>query len=1800
MASMSVKDRAKLFGDLANSNVRGDSMARGREFGNNVVSSSPFLAGNSPRSTTSGPVTCSPISVASPKSAVSVPYQRKDHSLSYGSYGNLQRKGQHQNKSPGISSSASRNGMEWPEEDSIPAPNPVVSTKKSSYRSDRKIDNLPEYLSKPIVLPTNASPINFPPQSPNWSSKKTKNVQSPLKSVPNNQENGGFSSPKTTSGTVQLTQWSKMAQENERLIIHSETKRLIVKETVESGHVSETLAKLRESPDDLSSNRSFVSDSENNAPENVRFKPKSSRVMRLMRAKRATSPAPTMSVKLLKSSLTAAKAVMEEEKSVAGSSNASSRSSLSNRELSDIASRALKMAASSGSPMLEEERPGSVRGRRTISNVSHQEARLALLNAAKRKNSDGDYKDSCVRLSEKTPEPNENGSKNLGIPSCGSIDSNKSRRLDHPAFAGRASPMPKAKVSSADIMSSFREFNNLRKNTTKSPGLATPAKRTQESDQTGSKFYIPAVKALSDSLNRDSSSTTPKSKKEPVGKSRDDRLSTESGDNSMASQSSFLEQEETMHSMKHDDTMHDSVQQDESMHSMTDREYLDGFYQMGRLHVIAKSRVNEAYLSSLSSNTWTTQSIMSQSLASSMKSPVGKLAQSEKKAFLLEPTPEYSNQTMKSEILIGLSPGPSNRSTRSFANSIVSASPNSARQSPTFDADFDAFFKETLEPIESFGQGSDKDSAELLDAAIDAAVDDIIMKVAESKDDEHDQERKRKEDANDWNKIRTIEQPKETIVPAVIISPKMRVVGTKSVSILPNASGRSNSPPGFIFNDSEESDVVLPPDPTGMSEKDGFVLPEKSFGPSNHEDEAKGSSGASDKSDQSFGSELKLGVLKVDSSHEFSVDFEPSFPSSKNDEADKKGSSSSKKTVSTSIRTGFSSIQDEPVEGFEGSASIRTGLSGLQECQDKSISFRAEKSAFVVLSSNPAKNLIQSKTPKMPDTIPEEADAASLPIAQPSPEMREQETLFSELKSKDDTTSFSGYKPKSTSTTDGSSGSRSAFGDSETSELISSYSCNDTGHYTGFETAADKDSVDKEENEPLFKSILPPIQTDEDEEASATDKGTSLLTPSSRKSGGAPWKGGNFGKRVGDAIKNVLAKASPRAIPSLTPSGHGKGAKQQDSRSLFSSVDDDDDIFGGLEDDNTVENKNACTAPKTPKDTAKTPKQRNSKAANKSPNTPSSKNGKTPKNEIGFANAFKMPSHILPPKKQNRKSSSPSGDPASMYSDRSGTVVDESEVLHVHSDITSSLIGGPVSTPPNPSKSSTSEKIKKDGINVDEKAEKLDKRSSPTSKSKSSRKSKSSKSTKSDKKNASGRKAPKSKTEVTQETRAEEVLRAEEEKPGAFTFMRLSCGGLGDLSSGFAGLCSQNKADDLVDLEGDDDIKDYQSVSSHSRLTDLEKKVWSEWDRLNGSVIGGGMEDGDPKITERAPEKASEKEVREKLESKEKKEDHEKKREAARDKLLDIASTALSSHLSGKTGTSTNLDGGDQGTLPTTDNIVSASASSDSGVTKDTGSGASGASASASGTESGNSAGFSSQESTHGSSTEYSSGVESDFVSEDQSNSCSSQTAAPSTASTGPILLSFSQRSLMEKFSKQLTAVGVEVLKLNRRKQWQTRYFTVSKEQIALSAHEAISQTGELAHCPKALLWLKKFNPKNGGYGITNIDKDGHGGMLLVDLVEIQVSDAKSESLENPLPKKLMEKFKESVLVTLRYKMNGMMRSIEFRSKDNDEAQFLCTCMRVIRDLLRRERSLRQKSNKLEQKKTSAKTLSSGNLQNGN
>jgi len=1159
---------------------------------------------------------------------------------------------------------------------------------------------------------------------------------------------------------------------------------------------------------------------------------------------------------------------------------------------------------------------------------------------------------------------------------------------------------------------------------------------------------------------------------------------------------------------------------------------------------------------------------MSQSVASKIKSPINRKIQNE--SFLLDPMPENSSQTMRS------SPEPSNRSGHSFANSINSATPRVGHQSPSFRDRVDTSFMDTLEEMQSLSQESGANSADLLDAALETAIGEMgsITSPIQNRNSGFNAKMNNKNDC----------------------------VSTR-ISILPSSSGRSHSPPGFVFKDTEDSGVIGPPDPVG---REGFALADSIFG--EEDSSSTSTNGQSEKTETTSDDEIKQEILKGDDS----VDLE-GINKTKEPVYHKQGSSSTKQTVSTSIRSGISSIQNASVEAIanshpafndgnretEGSTSIRTGLSGLQSQKESndmenSISIHANNNS-IGTNNNTATSLaieddkadkkgvsdalvmqkitIESN-PKYPDTIEEESEAKS-----------SQKSTFTP---KDENTSFSVLKVKSTVTTDGSSGAT-------------------TGASSSLQVSSDpSDNAGSALN--TVRNVLPPIQTEDVKGGETLSIGLSLLSPESRSS--RPWKS------IGNAIKNVLAKASPRTNghAANTPSNHSKLEEQDECESLFS--DDDDDIFGGLEveeneklvkktmptmkqkiDENTpkqtnftssgrkegslsyrttgtISKRTPISSRRTPTNSRRTPTNnrrtpKNSRRTPKSTRRKSLKSG-TPRSDGIIKPAANTPSHnqkrtVLLPAAGEAKN------PASLYlNDRFGMVVDGSEVVHnVNSDITSSLIGGPISGPSpfqkamneaattrllefgdKANETEASDTFLESDFLIEDEGESFTLLMEETDTS------------------FVERKFSEPLSEGIPEPKEEEQMemleeKEEEDKQTNCMFLNFGCG-FTDPCSGFASLCTpanKTEYDDvgeetiIGDMDGD---KDYISVSSRSQLTSLEKKVWNEWDRLNETVLS-------PKKTGKIGDK---------------KEDYERKRETARDKLLDIASTALSSQMSIKSGKSTLIDD-DQCTKSTIteDHAISASGSTESFFTKETESGASGNS---SAIESADSMGSSSQESTHGYSTSYSSGDESDEVSEDPSHSSNVKNTSTTmmTPTAGPILLSFSQRSLMEKFSKQLTAVGVQVLKLNTRKQWQTRFFTVSTEQIALSAHEAISKTGEIAQCPKALLWLKKFSPKNGGYGIINIDKNGHGGMLLVDLVDIQVSDRKDDMVGNPIPKKLMDKFENSVLVTLMYKMKGILRSIEFRCRDNDEAQFLCTCMRVIRDLLRRERSLRQKLSK--------------------
>jgi len=467
---------------------------------------------------------------------------------------------------------------------------------------------------------------------------------------------------------------------------------------------------------------------------------------------------------------------------------------------------------------------------------------------------------------------------NLDIQRTTSLQSNessRSRRVEHPAFAGRASPRennPAANISSAHILASFRNFNSSRHKHPSHHQVANDSELKNDDDNI--------------------------------------IINNSSGLESVDS----LDQNETMHSL--------SERQAESMHSVSSRMHSvsgrNPLYHLGRLHVTSKN-CNDTCVSSLSSNT--NQSIMSQSIVSRMKSPMNK--RNVQSTFLLDPTPEYSTQTMRSEMSVIQSPGPSNRSCHSIANSIISASPRSVDGSTSFgDHDDNSSLMDAFLETKSSHQESAGCSAELLDAALDAAVEDMDV----------------------TNKAKmTLKEDKKTINNDGTMNKQDFL--TPGVSFLSSSSCRSRSPPGFVFDASDKINAVEdPPDQVEMVEQEEQYDPIISFGDG-------------DTADRLLDEKLKHDILNTDTTEDFDEDNQKNIVANQ-----KHGSNSTKQTVSTSIRSGMSSIQNGPIvyvantdsalerinqDVLEGSTSIRTGLSGFQSQKDsneleKSISIHAD------------------------------------------------------------------------------------------------------------------------------------------------------------------------------------------------------------------------------------------------------------------------------------------------------------------------------------------------------------------------------------------------------------------------------------------------------------------------------------------------------------------------------------------------------------------------------------------------------------------------------------------------------------------------------------------------------------------------------------------------------------------------------------------------------------------------------------------------------------------------------------------
>ena len=186
------------------------------------------------------------------------------------------------------------------------------------------------------------------------------------------------------------------------------------------------------------------------------------------------------------------------------------------------------------------------------------------------------------------------------------------------------------------------------------------------------------------------------------------------------------------------------------------------------------------------------------------------------------------------------------------------------------------------------------------------------------------------------------------------------------------------------------------------------------------------------------------------------------------------------------------------------------------------------------------------------------------------------------------------------------------------------------------------------------------------------------------------------------------------------------------------------------------------------------------------------------------------------------------------------------------------------------------------------------------------------------------------------------------------------------------------------------------------------------------------------------------------------------------------------------------------------------------------------------------------------------------------SNNISDAVPEDTVATRESAKLSLSQRRILEKFSSTLKLNGMEVLKLNRDKKWQTRFLVVSREVLWLNAEEVNGHSGDRGQCPLGILWTKRFNAGKD-YSITVIDRQGRGGMHFDQLTKVSASGR--SNLGHALSKKQQEKFKDSVAISVDFIQNGSPKCVVLLCRTTDEAHFLCTGLRVVMDVLKRENS---------------------------
>mmetsp|Transcript_8697 Transcript_8697/g.19527 ORF Transcript_8697/g.19527 Transcript_8697/m.19527 type:complete len:201 (+) Transcript_8697:2-604(+) len=151
----------------------------------------------------------------------------------------------------------------------------------------------------------------------------------------------------------------------------------------------------------------------------------------------------------------------------------------------------------------------------------------------------------------------------------------------------------------------------------------------------------------------------------------------------------------------------------------------------------------------------------------------------------------------------------------------------------------------------------------------------------------------------------------------------------------------------------------------------------------------------------------------------------------------------------------------------------------------------------------------------------------------------------------------------------------------------------------------------------------------------------------------------------------------------------------------------------------------------------------------------------------------------------------------------------------------------------------------------------------------------------------------------------------------------------------------------------------------------------------------------------------------------------------------------------------------------------------------------------------------------------------------------------------------------------KLSNEGMEVLKLNREKKWQSRFLTITKEVMHFKKSDDVRFSG-IDSSPMGLLWLKKFD-RSKQHTVASIDKNGKGGLLFTGIQYVSVMKD-----NHPLSRKQKKgKFKDSITFVLH--TNGSKREILFRCMSKEDAFALSAGFQAILDRIRDGISTNQK-----------------------